>query len=56
MSWKWEVDRGGMITPSSSKYAADNTTIPLNCSIIAFHGKPDPHEIKDDAVVRFWHK
>lgn len=56
MSWKWEVNKGGMLSPNGSKYAADNTTIPLDCSIIAFHGKPDPHEIEDDAVVRFWHK
>ena len=56
MSWKWEVYLGGMITSDQSRYRRDTTTLDRNTCILAFHGKPDPHEVKDDLIERFWRK
>lgn len=53
-SWKWEVDRGGMITPNGDRYNSIRTVLDPECSIIAFHGKPDPHEISDTSIRGVW--
>ena len=31
----------------------DKTGLPVDCSVLAFHGKPDPHEINDKCLLPF---
>lgn len=54
MSWKWEVFKGGMVECNSNKYVSTLTKIHNDCSILVFHGKPDPHEVSDTLINDNW--
>jgi len=54
MSWKWEVYNGGMIESNSQKYYNTRTIIDEETSILVFHGKPDPHDVKDEIINLHW--
>lgn len=54
MSWKWEVYKGGLLECNSTKYASTTTEIDKDCSVLVFHGKPDPHEIPEDIIRYNW--
>lgn len=53
-SWKWEVYRNGQKAQHSDHYYSNTTDLDPCCSIIAFHGKPDPHEIDDPIISQHW--
>ena len=50
MSWKWEIKHGGSnnggmeIAPEDYHDLSQPWIIPHDCSIVVFHGKPDPYE------------
>jgi len=54
MSWKWEVFNGGMTESNSNKYYKTTTVIDEETSILVFHGKPDPHDVKEDIINLHW--
>ena len=54
MSWKWEVFSGGLKQQHTQKYHSTDTRLEPGCSILAFHGKPDPHEVAHEIVIRSW--
>ena len=55
MSWKWEIYRGGKMSPHSNLYKSDQTiVIPNDTKIIVCHGKPNPHEITE--LSSYWNK
>ncbi len=54
-SWRWQALDGGFdfsrrkyLTPGTGTYVADQT------SLLIFHGKPKPHEVKDPIVTQYW--
>ena len=53
-SWKWEVYRGGQLHTHKLAYKSEHTVLDPQCSILAFHGKPDPHEVDHDIVKQRW--
>lgn len=53
-SWKWEVYNGGQIHTHKQEYRSNHTVLDLHCSILAFHGKPDPHEVDHDIIKQNW--
>lgn len=53
-SWKWEVYKGGRKAPHSEVYNSSTTTLDPECSILVFHGKPDPHEVNDPLITDCW--
>ena len=54
MSWKWEVLNGGLISAHDKRYQSDRTELHKDCAILAFHGKPDPHEVDDPIIYHNW--
>ena len=56
-SYKWEVrDRSEIIRVNGRMTFKDirDPRIDSNTSILAFHGSPDPHEVKDPVIVDNW--
>jgi len=53
-SWKWEVYRNGQKAQHSAHYYSLTTELDPECSIIAFHGKPDPHEVDESIIHQHW--
>jgi hypothetical protein len=53
-SWKWEVYKGGQLHTHKQEYKREDTVLDLQCSILAFHGKPDPHEVDHDIIKQHW--
>jgi len=57
LSYKWEVrDRKDVIgrgENSNFSFTA-NPPIPHDCAILAFHGNPRPHVVKDPIIVEHW--
>jgi hypothetical protein len=57
MSYKWEVrsreELNGFGKQSSFKTVKDVSTDPETC-ILAFHGYPQPHQVKDPIIVNNW--
>lgn len=51
-SWKWEVYKGGMITPQNKKYYSEETKLNSLCSILAFHGKPNPEDVTKEEIIK----
>lgn len=54
-SWKWEVYNGGLKKAHSDDYYDNKTALSKDCSILVFHGKPDPHEVDDTIVIKNWY-
>lgn len=54
MSWKWEVLNGGLVESGKDRYHSNETRLDMDCSILAFHGKPDPEDVKHEVVLRHW--
>lgn len=54
MSWKWEVYNGGMVESNSTKYYNSITSIDEDTSVLVFHGKPDPHDVKENVLKLHW--
>ena len=53
-SWKWEVFNGGQTHSHKQEYRSNHTVLDIQCSILAFHGKPDPHEVDHDIIKQNW--
>lgn len=55
-SYKWEVWRGGIKNARINDYVLEEhrSIIPNNCRIIAFHGRPKPHEITEPHLRKLW--
>lgn len=56
-SYRWEVCKGGIdFTTRAYPNAGKPRDHILNpCSVIVFHGKPNPHEVKDDPeILKKW--
>lgn len=53
-SWKWEVFNGGRFSAHKEEYLSNHTVLDPQCSIIAFHGKPDPHEVEHEMITQHW--
>lgn len=55
-SYRWEVWRGGIQGQRPSNYALEEhrSVIPWDCRVIAFHGKPKPHEITEPLLRDKW--
>lgn len=56
MSWKWEVYKGGQVNSHDVRYKSEITVLDPDTSMLVFHGKPDPHEVDDEAVSNIWNK
>jgi len=54
MSWKWEVNNGGVKHPGDRYQKTDEIHVPPDTSVLVFHGTPKPHEV--DAVYPFWNR
>lgn len=54
-SWRWQVNDGGM-DPKKRTYRMDNAGAVLDpkTHIVIFHGRPKPHEIQDQAILKYW--
>ena len=55
-SYKWEVWRGGIKDRTPNTYMSEDhqSKIPPDCRIIAFHGKPKPHELSEKKLTKLW--
>lgn len=55
-SYRWEIWRGGIQNNTVNNYATEeqHSVIPLECKVIAFHGKPKPHEISEKILTKAW--
>ena len=57
MSYKWEIRDRTEISfgtmPRKFK-TIKNPTIPADCSILVFHGDPNPHDVEDPIIVDNW--
>jgi len=54
LSWKWEVFNGGLVESGRNKYHSNETILDHECSILSFHGKPDPADVDHEIVHRHW--
>jgi hypothetical protein len=54
-SWRWQLKDGGYDFKRRI-YLSPNTgtAIPQNTSVLVFHGKPKPLDIKDPVIVQHW--
>lgn len=53
ISWRWQSNNGGITFPERvAKQPGAGTVIPDNTSVLVFHGRPKPHELLDDVVIR----
>lgn len=55
MSYRWEILRGGLRTRDHYRLTEERSVIPADCKIIAFHGRPKPHEITEELLLKHWH-
>lgn len=55
-SYKWEIWRGGIKNRTQNTYELEDqkSIIPADCKVIAFHGKPKPHEITEKILKKAW--
>ena len=54
-SYKWEVRKMRDLTPDKSAFKEiKNPPIHVDTAILAFHGKPMVHEVKDPVIVNNW--
>jgi hypothetical protein len=54
-SWRWQAHDGGFdFTSRKTKAPGTGTKVSNDSSVLVFHGKPKPHEIKDPLVVTLW--
>ena len=61
LSWKWEIRQDKMFKAGGTKGnrvfdKVENCEAPPACSIIAFHGDPNPHRCEDPFIIDNWHK
>lgn len=58
MSYKWEVrDRNELVRMPNGRFNFNSireVTADPETSVLAFHGSPDPHEVKDSIIVDNW--
>ncbi len=58
MSYKWEVrDRSELVRMPNGRFnfsSIREVTTDPETSVLAFHGSPDPHEVKDSIIVDNW--
>lgn len=55
-SWRWSAWDGGMDF-RTRRHRAPGTGTQINpgVSVLVFHGRPKPHEIRDPIIQQFWH-
>ena len=54
-SWRWQILDGGMdFSTRSYRRPGAGAVIMPGVSIIAFHGTPKPHEVKDSGIIDHW--
>ena len=61
LSWKWEIRQDKRFKVGGTKGnrvfdKIENCGAPPACSIIAFHGDPNPHRCEDPFIIDNWHK
>ena len=61
LSWKWEIRQNKMFKAGGTKGnrvfdKIEHCEAPPACSIIAFHGDPNPHRCEDPFIIDNWHK
>ena len=56
VSYRWQVLHGGMDFKNRSYPHKDeiDVDIPVDASIVVFHGDPKPHEIDNNILKQFW--
>jgi len=61
LSYKWELNHGGLkhmgpmpFTPDMYHTYGTGLNPPKECSVIVFHGKPDPHDLTDKVILDNW--
>lgn len=56
VSWRWQaLDRNsGNIRQPLNRGVTYKTILPLDASILVFHGNPKPHEINDPIITKYW--
>lgn len=54
-SWRWQCQEGGYdFARRCAKKPGASATVDPNASVIVFHGKPKPHQVRDTVVVEHW--
>ena len=54
-SWRWQCQEGGYdFARRKPKLPGTTAVVDPNASVLVFHGKPKPHEVKDPIVVAHW--
>lgn len=57
MSYKWELLDGGLLRagyPLVYREPGIGLILPPECSVIVFHGKPNPSEVEDSLIKAHW--
>lgn len=55
-SWRWQIKDGGMdVRTKTYKRPGAGSVLDLNTSVMIFHGNPNPHQVRDPVINRFWH-
>jgi hypothetical protein len=57
ISYKWEARQRSEMIKVGNRYNFKNVRnpdIPKDTSVLAFHGSPDPHEVRDPIIVDNW--
>lgn len=54
MSWRWEIQDGGLESPGGNYKAPGQCDIPGDTKLVVCHGKPKPHDI--DKLTIYWNK
>jgi hypothetical protein len=54
-SWRWQcLDGGYDFSRRAHRLPGQGTQIPLDASVLVFHGNPKPHKITDPEIVKLW--
>jgi hypothetical protein len=53
-SWKWECVDGGWDFRRRQYHAPDSGTRLNGASVLVFHGRPNPEDVKDPVVLQHW--
>lgn len=54
-SWRWQVSDGGLdLRTRTVRSPNSGALIDSNVSVVVFHGKPKPHEVRDQTIIQHW--
>lgn len=55
LSWRWQAKEGGMDFKRRVYHKpGQGTQLTSDTDILIFHGKPKPHEVRDDVIAQNW--